>query len=152
MAAGRTERQISVTAAVILCAAFTLLFAGLTRAMVARRHMADDWEGVPLGPLVWINTSVLIISSLVLHVGWRRSAWVLGLVFLGGQTAVWTGLPTAQPGDWFLWVFSILHAALASGGVIALVWAREAGARIFWYFLTGLWVYLMLLFAIWGQP
>lgn len=148
----RTRQQVSATAAWILCASIAMLFAGLTSAMVVRRNMAGDWEGMPLPPLIWVNTSVLIISSLVLHVGWRRSAWVLGIIFLIGQGVVWTELPSSQPGDWFLWVFSLLHAAHTIGGIVALLFAREAGARIYWHFLTGLWIYLMLLFAIWGRP
>jgi cytochrome c oxidase subunit 3 len=147
----RLREQVAATAAWILCGSITMLFVGLTSAMVVRRGMAGDWEGVPLPPAIWVNTSLLIISSLVLHVGWRRSAWILGLIFLAGQAWVWTQLPTAQPGDWFLWVFSVTHALHVIGGIIALNYARESAAKIYWHFLTGLWIYLMLLFAIWGR-
>lgn len=151
MISERIRQQAAATAAWILCGSITMLFAGLTSAMIVRRNMAGDWEGMALPPLIWVNTSILIISSLVLHVHWRRSAWILGIIFLAGQIALWLELPSSQPGDWFLWTFSVTHALHVVGGIIALIWAREAAARIYWHFLTGLWIYLMLLFAIWGR-
>jgi cytochrome c oxidase subunit 3 len=70
-------------------------------------------------------------------------------VFLGVQCfAWWQIVRVTGPGSWFFWTFTGLHALHVLGGLAGFRWARFELARIYWHFVTGLWLYVMLLFLI----
>ena len=96
---------------------------------------------------------------------------VLGLLFLFGQYRVWLDLSAAgvtvasSPGGSFFFLFTVTHAVHVLGGVAALLYIElqalrlqlgpgkrtaVAATRAYWHFLAGLWIYLMLLFTLWG--
>ncbi|HEY2013939.1 MAG TPA: heme-copper oxidase subunit III [Bryobacteraceae bacterium] len=102
---------------------------------------------------------------------WWTAATALGILFLGGQALAWQQLKTAgifvatNPSSSFFYVLTATHAFHLLGGVTALVyvtiqaWRLRLGpakrtvidvTAIFWHFLDGLWLYLMLLFYVWG--
>jgi len=129
-----------------------MCFAAITSAMVVRRSLGPDWSGIPAGWLLWANSAVLLLSGACLELGRVRMALVLGALFLAGQAAVWRGVEVAaSPGNSFLIVFSGMHALHVLGGLAALAFAPLPLSRIYWRFLAGLWIYLMLLFTFWGN-
>ncbi|MFN7924297.1 MAG: hypothetical protein U0Q16_29615 [Bryobacteraceae bacterium] len=135
-----------------LLGAITTMFAAFTSAMVVRRGLGDDWAGIPMPAFVWWNTALLVASSLVLQSGRRILALALGSLFLAGQAWIWSGIRiAATPGDSFFIVFTVVHALHVLGGLVALRWGKLEFARLYWHFLTGLWIYLVLLFALWGN-
>jgi cytochrome c oxidase subunit 3 len=88
---------------------------------------------------------------------------VLGAVFLAGQAVAWhqlrvQGLYLAtSPNSSFFYVLTVLHALHVLGGlagfvytlrrtVNAAVWraATLDAAAVYWHFLAGLWIYLLL--------
>ena len=100
-------------------AAITMSFAAYTSAMVVREGAAADWQHIRLPPLIYLNTLLLLVSSVTLQLGdarvrwgWLRAAsdagsatgvrpeglrWLdltlaLGLLFLVGQVLVWREL------------------------------------------------------------
>jgi cytochrome c oxidase subunit 3 len=101
-----------------------------------------------------------------------RNLWLLttalGLVFVGGQLAAWRQLHAAgvylasNPSSSFFYVFTAAHGVHLLGGVIALLyvafrsWQRSRTtqtvaaevAAVYWHFLDGLWVFLLLLFSL----
>jgi cytochrome c oxidase subunit 3 len=98
-------------------------------------------------------------------------ATALGILFLVGQAYAWYQLKQANifistnPSSSFFYVFTAAHAAHVLGGVTALVWVDVQALRlrlgpakrtmiditaVFWHFLDGLWLFLMLLFYVWG--
>ncbi len=102
---------------------------------------------------------------------WWTAATVLGVLFLVGQSIAWRQLKEAgvyvasNPSSSFFYVLTAAHAFHLLGGVAALVyvdvqaWRLQLGpakrtaidvTAIFWHFLDGLWVYLMVLFYVWG--
>ena len=102
---------------------------------------------------------------------WWTAATVLGVLFLLGQAYVWHELRNAgiyiasNPASSFFYVLTAIHALHLLGGVAALVyvdvqaWRLRLGpakrtvidvSAIFWHFLDGVWLYLMLLFYVWG--
>jgi hypothetical protein len=102
---------------------------------------------------------------------WWSAATVLGILFLAGQAYAWYQLRQAgmfistNPASSFFYVFTAAHAAHILGGVAALVYVDVQALRlrlgpakrtwidvtaIFWHFLDGLWLYLMILFYVWG--
>jgi cytochrome c oxidase subunit 3 len=102
---------------------------------------------------------------------WWTVGTVAGFVFLGGQALAWRQLVDAgvlvatNPSSSFFYLLTAAHAVHLVGGLTALVYVdvqalryrlgprKRTGAEIaalFWHFLDGLWVYLMLLFWYWG--
>src|SRR5215813_8093079 len=98
-----SSRGASFIGIYILIAASTMVFAAFTSAMVVRRGLSGDWIGIHKPPVLWVNTGILLASSVALELA-RRSlrthhrerfnAWwtagtALGLLFLGGQALAW---------------------------------------------------------------
>src|SRR5262245_16368000 len=83
-------------------ATVTMLFAAFASAYVVRRS-GSDWRHVTLPSILWMNTLVLAVSSLVLEAAawngeqrrWRAARVLIGVTlalgvgFLGGQVAAW---------------------------------------------------------------
>lgn len=129
-------------------AAVTMFFAGFTSTYLVRRSQ-PDWEVGPLPWLFWVNTAVLVASSVTVERA-RRAArrgeveaaqrglrWTVGLslVFVAGQAAAWLQLARAgafmatSPHAAFVYLLSGAHAAHVLGGVAALVWALVRARR-----------------------
>ncbi len=150
------ERNRSVTGVMMLLAAVTMFFAAFTSAMVVRRGLSADWLTTPLPPVVWANTGVLAASSVALYYHAMKWTKALGMVFLAGQLEVWRELMAAgiylpsNPSASFFYILTAAHFAHLAGGLIALHFANRQAALLYWHFMTGLWIYVLLLFALWG--
>jgi cytochrome c oxidase subunit III len=180
-----SSRKASFTALFVLLAASTMVFAAFTSAFVVRRGLSDDWVSTPKPPILFVNTIVLLASSIVLEIA-RRSlrsgersrfnAWwsagtLLGILFLVGQAMAWRELKAAgvfvasNPSSSFFYVLTASHAFHLLGGITALIYVAVQALRlslgpakrtaidvsaVFWHFLDGLWIYLMILFYVWG--
>jgi cytochrome c oxidase subunit 3 len=102
---------------------------------------------------------------------WWTIATALGLLFLAGQGVAWYQLKEAgvyvstNPSSSFFYVLTAAHAFHLLGGVAALLYVDVQALRlrlgpakrtaidvtaIFWHFLDGIWLYLMILFYVWG--
>jgi len=102
---------------------------------------------------------------------WWSAGTLLGILFLMGQALAWRELKDAgvfvatNPSSSFFYVLTACHAFHLLGGVTALVYVDVQALRlslgpakrtaidvsaIFWHFLDGLWIYLMILFYVWG--
>ena len=150
------ERNRPVTGVMMLLAAVTTFFAAFTSAMVVRRGLSSDWLTTPLPSVLWANTALLIGSSVALFyraMNWTKS---LGLLFLAGQIEAWRQLMAAgiylptNPSSSFFYILSAAHFAHLVGGLVALQFANRQAAALYWHFMTGLWIYVLLLFALWG--
>jgi cytochrome c oxidase subunit 3 len=146
----------------------TLLFGALSMAYMTTSQRPVDFT-IPWG--FYANTGILLLSSVVLHVGWvrrhragqgliLRPAVLLGLLFLVSQVFAWYqlyahGMDISHSGQKvsFLYLLTGLHAAHLIGGILFLVyvWATYPrkgqqyleSAVFFWHFLGILWVYLL---------
>jgi cytochrome c oxidase subunit III len=180
-----SSRRASFTGLFVLLAASVMVFAAFTSAFVVRRGLADDWTSMEKPPILWVNTVVLLASSVFLDLSrralknrdrskfnlWWSVATGLGILFLLGQAWAWRELKDAgifiatNPASSFFYVLTASHAFHLLGGVAALVYVDVQALRlrlgpakrtaidvsaIFWHFLDGLWVYLMVLFYVWG--
>jgi cytochrome c oxidase subunit 3 len=101
-----------------------------------------------------------------------RNFWMLstalGLLFVGGQLIAWRQLQAAgvflntNPSSSFFYMFTAAHAVHLLGGIAALLFvafrswqnsrttqtvATEVAA-IYWHFMDGLWVFLLLLLSL----
>jgi cytochrome c oxidase subunit 3 len=101
-----------------------------------------------------------------------RNLWALtsglGLIFVAGQLLAWRDLRAegvflaTNPSSSFFYVLTALHGLHLLGGVIALAYValrswqgskvgRATGAEvaaIYWHFMDGLWVFLLLLLTL----
>ena len=134
------SRRASITGLLVLLAASVMLFAAFTSAFFVRRGLSNDWVDTPLPPILWINTGVLVASSIALELaraalrGGRRVAFnrywtgatTLGALFLGGQYLAWRQLNDAgiylatNPSSSFFFVLTCAHAVHLLGGISAL--------------------------------
>lgn len=179
------SRRASFTGLIVLLVASTMVFAALTSAFVMRRGIAEDWTSLPKPPVLFVNTAVLLLSSIVLDLSrralksgnrsrfnlWWTMATALGILFLVGQAYAWRQVNAAgfyiatNPASSFFYLLTASHAAHLLGGVAALVYVDVQALRlrlgpakrtaidvaaIFWHFLDGLWIYLMVLLYVWG--
>lgn len=128
-----------------------MFFMALTSAYLVRKG-AGDWQGIAVPQLLWINTIVLVLSSLtverarkVLGAGsqegfrlWWGVTTLLGLMFLAGQFAAWQQLRAAgvflstNPASSFFYLLSGAHGVHVVGGVLALmvVFTRRSYRRV----------------------
>jgi cytochrome c oxidase subunit 3 len=123
-------------------AAVTMLFAGLSSAYLVRMAL-PDWVIIPKPKLLWLNTAILILSSVTVQWGWmaakRRKlnlvryglslTTMLGIMFVVGQFLVWRKLVAAgiylqtNPASSFFYLLTAMHGLHLIGGILALVWA-----------------------------
>jgi len=129
-------------------AAITMSFAALTSALVVRQGTALDWHHIPLPPILYFNTLVLLASSGTLEFARRRMAayargfetqisepmrWLVitlsfGLLFVAGQYVAWLQLKSeglylaTNPSSSFFYVFTGVHAVHVLGGLCGLIY------------------------------
>lgn len=118
----------------------TMLFAGFTSAYIVRRSAAD-WSPVDLPSILWLNTGLLLLSSVFAEMArraqrrwalpalkrWLTLTLILGILFLGGQFIAWRQLmdrgvfmPTS-PHSSFFYLLTGVHGIHLLGGLIALL-------------------------------
>jgi cytochrome c oxidase subunit 3 len=118
-----------------------MFFMALVSAYVVRKASSNDWIPLRFPALVWLNTAILIASSLTMEVarrrliaakldafrGWWTVTTILGVCFLTGQLIVWRELVrqgvyvATNPASSFFYVFTGAHAVHVVGGVAALL-------------------------------
>jgi cytochrome c oxidase subunit III len=127
----------------VVLASITMTFAAFTSALIVRQGGATDWKHLTLPPILYLNTLVLIASSITLEVGRRQigaymtgprdqtlppSRWLyitlcLGLLFVAGQYVAWLQLRArglylaTNPNSSFFYVLTGIHALHVSGGL-----------------------------------
>jgi cytochrome c oxidase subunit 3 len=123
-----------------------MLFIGFTSAYILRRASAD-WRPLEAPGVLWVNTAVLVLSSLTLERARRRlRGWdlsgaqtgmaatvFLGLAFLAGQVLGWRALQArgvflaTSPHSAFFYLLTGVHGAHLLGG---LLWGLVTIARL----------------------
>lgn len=138
--------QPSSTGIWVGLAAITMTFAAFTSALIVSQGSASEWKHIALPPILYLNTLILLISSLTLEISRRRVAayarhesiirsipllWLaatlcLGLLFVGGQYIAWLQLRSdglylaTNLGSSFFYVLTAVHALHLLGGITAL--------------------------------
>lgn len=154
----------------------TSLFALFISAYTMRMSLAGDWVPLTDPQLLWVNTGLLVLSSVAYH--WTRNMAVAGrgerlkpglllagafaLLFLAGQLLAWSKLAAAgqtvsgNPANAFFYLLTALHGAHLLGGI--WVWARSltrvfggasaASVRLSVELCTVYWHYLLLVWLV----
>lgn len=162
-------------------ASISMMFIGFSSAYIFGLDTHSLWRAMAVPPFVWVNTVILLASSLTLE--WARRApsaeqlklWMsltclLGTAFLAGQLWLWRMLGqqgiylSGNPHSSFFYLLTGTHGVHLLGGMVALVYltARSwsSGTRvpgkislnvtaIYWHFMDGLWIYLLVLLFFW---
>ncbi len=128
-------------------AAITMSFAALTSALIVRQGSALDWRHFTLPPVLYLNSLIIVASSVTLEMSRHRIAtfmggtrdqaarpvrWLyvtlcLGLLFVAGQTFAWMQLRSQGFGlasnvsYSFFYVLTVAHALHVFGGLGGLV-------------------------------
>jgi cytochrome c oxidase subunit 3 len=127
----------------VFLAVVTVLFSLLILAYGSRMEF-EDWRPAPQQTLLWLNTALLVLSSVAMQ--WARIAArrgelegvTVGLVaggafaiaFLGGQLVAWRQLnmmvafDITNPAIGFFYLITALHGLHLLGGLVA--WGRTA--------------------------
>ncbi|HTZ30902.1 MAG TPA: heme-copper oxidase subunit III [Methylomirabilota bacterium] len=128
--------------------AVLMFFMALASAFLVRKGGAD-WAPVRIPALLWLNTAVLVASSITLEMARKRLSrsdeagfrklWLvttlLGVVFLIGQVAAWRILVgqgiylASNPASSFFYIFTGAHALHLLGGVGALIYVARRNFR-----------------------
>jgi cytochrome c oxidase subunit 3 len=136
----------------IALAPILMLFMAFASAYVVRQGLGRDWVAVPVPNLLWVNTLVLLGSSLALErgrrierAGGRGQPWLLftlalGIGFVAGQLAAWrqlgqqgVGLSTT-PYSSFFYLLTGAHGVHLTGGLLGLMaaasWPERGWGRL----------------------
>lgn len=128
-------------------------------------HGGFDWKPMPHPPLLWINTLILVASSVAWEAARRqrmtRAAMIgaaLGVLFLIGQLLLWQHYQAAgyylssNPANAFFYLLTALHGLHIIGGLFAAGRALAAGnmrnvalCAVYWHFLLIIWLVLAAL-------
>jgi cytochrome c oxidase subunit 3 len=130
------------TAILLALVSILVLFLTLSVAFIVLKLTSPVWASVRLPRILWLNTAILIASSLTLELARRRlrdfdlarfrilwrTTLVLGLLFVAGQVIAWWQLVRAgvyiasNQAISFFYVFTAAHALHLLGGIAALLY------------------------------
>jgi cytochrome c oxidase subunit III len=132
----------SSTAIWVVLFAITMMFAALSSALFVRKGSSLDWQGFTLPSILYLNTLLLIASSVTLEVSRRRVASFMGS---GMGMSVSVASPKSQaesPARW-LYITLFLGLLFVVGQYVAWLQLRAEGLYLatnpsssFFYLLT----------------
>jgi cytochrome c oxidase subunit 3 len=128
--------------------AITMTFAALTSALIVRKGSSLDWQTFTLPSILYLNTALLLGSSVTLEIARRRVAtfmggiaipgesparWlhitlVFGLLFVTGQYVAWARLKAeglylaTSPSSSFFYLLTAAHVLHVVGGLVGLLY------------------------------
>ena len=124
----------------VAIAGVVMLFTALASAYIVRSASGNDWLPITMPKVLWLSTTLILISSLTMEVSRRSlkrqsnagySSWLmitvaLGLGFLASQLIAWRQLANqgvymaSNPHSSFFYLFTAAHGVHLLGGILAL--------------------------------
>lgn len=159
----------------VFLAVVTVLFLLLIMAYGSRMEF-EDWRPAPQLSLLWLNTVMLVLSSVAMQ--WARIAirrgeidgvmaglvagGIFAVAFLGGQLLAWRQLSTlvafdiTNPAIAFFYMITALHGLHLLGGLVAWGWTTAnvrrgidvARMRLSVELCTVYWHFLLLVWLV----
>lgn len=144
----------SSSAIYVVLFAITMMFAAFSSALIVRKGSSLDWQTFTLPSILYLNTLILLASSVTLEISRRRVAafmgglkshaesparWlyitlILGLLFVAGQYVAWSQLRgeglylATNPSSSFFYVLTATHVLHVLGGLGGLIYViRKLG-------------------------
>ncbi len=135
-------RRAYYTAMQLGLAGIVMFFMALTSSFLVRKALGNDWVAVGLPQVLWVNTVVLLASSVTVQVArgrlsqgdgasfryWWTMTIGLGLLFLCGQLIAWRQLAeqgvylSSNPNSSFFYLFTAAHGLHLAGGIVGLLY------------------------------
>jgi cytochrome c oxidase subunit 3 len=131
----------------VAMASFTMTFLAFTSAMVVRQGASLDWRHLAIPRILYLNTLILLASSVTLEIARRRhrnvvngaskrsgtlralyATLALGLLFIAGQYMAWLKLKAeglylaTNPSSSFFYLFTAIHGLHVLGGLAGMVY------------------------------
>ena len=130
-------------------AGIVMFFMALTSSFLVRKGLGNDWVAFHFPRILWLNTAILLASSITIQVARRhlhedqRAAfqrwWTvttsLGVLFLAGQFIAWRQLAgqgvflVSNPSSSFFYVLTAAHGLHLLGGILALFYVSHRNWR-----------------------
>lgn len=124
----------------VALAGVAMMFTALTSAYIVRASTSNDWRPLAMPRLLWLSTSLIILSSFTFEVArrtlrsgnesaykrWLLLTVLLGLGFLATQLLAWRQLATqgiylaSSPHSSFFYVLTGAHGVHLLGGILGL--------------------------------
>ncbi len=137
------ERELNGLYGIALIATLTFVtvtFTALVLVFVLRSQNPFNWTRIFLPPILWVDTVLLIASSITFSIGhrklrvndqrgffdWTRYTTALGVLFLVGQLAAWWQILASgqlmrnNPHSSFFFIFSGMHGIHILAGLAGL--------------------------------
>ncbi len=152
----------------------SMLFIALTSAYIVRQGTEAAWTAIAMPDILPANTSLILAGSVAIELArrsrrapgrWLALTLALGAAFLMGQYAAWRELSRAgmylatNPHSSFFYLLTAVHGVHLAGGLAVLAWVRASAppkrerrigtAAIYWHYMGGLWIYLLILLFGW---
>lgn len=128
---------------------FSFFMALISAYIVRRGSPAEDWRVLPVPHVLWLNTAILVASSVTLwhsrnrfiaedesgFIHWWTVTGILGSFFLAGQLIVWRELSSAtihlatNPSGSFFYLLTASHGLLLLAGIAALLLVATMGCQ-----------------------
>ena len=132
----------------IALGSITMLFAAFTSAYIVR-SASEDWIPLEVPPILWLNTAIILLSSVAMEIArrafaasrpaafrkWLLATAILGVLFIAGQAAAWSQLAEqgiylqSHPHSSFFYVLTGVHAVHLLAGVLALFYVLALASR-----------------------
>jgi heme/copper-type cytochrome/quinol oxidase subunit 3 len=142
------RKEASRTALYLLFASIVMFFAALTSVLIIRSGTSDDFHGVPIPRVLWFSTGC--DSRVQLFFCERREPQgdrVRAAVFWwASRSPGFSSSACADRAVGFSGPSASRMPATCSGDSPAFKWARFELARLYWHFVTGLWIYVVVCF------
>jgi cytochrome c oxidase subunit III len=131
----------------VIMASITMTFLAFTSAMVVRQGSSLDWRHLELPRILYLNTVILLASSLTLEMARRRyrtalfaaeqqagtlralyATLALGLLFIAGQYIAWLQLKAeglylaTNPSSSFFYLLTAVHGLHVLGGLAGITY------------------------------
>jgi cytochrome c oxidase subunit 3 len=115
----------SLTGVWVGIAAITMSFAAFTSALVARQGAATDWLHFQLPPILYLNTLVLLVSSVTFDWSRRR------ILAVTAPAEDEPGAALARPPEGLVWLYVTLALGLLFIGGQLVAWRNLAAQGLF---------------------
>ena len=132
----------------IALGSITMLFAAFTSAYIVR-SASEDWIPLEVPPILWLNTAIILLSSVAMEIArrafaasrpvafrkWLLATAILGVLFIAGQVVAWSQLAEqgiylqSHPHSAFFYVLTGVHAVHLLAGVLALFYVLALASR-----------------------
>jgi cytochrome c oxidase subunit 3 len=124
----------------VAMASVVMLFTALVSSYIVRAASGDDWRPLTMPRVLWLSTTLIIVSSVTLEVSrhalkrqqnaaygrWLVGTAVLGVGFLGSQLLAWRQFVrqgvyiASNPHSSFFYLLTAAHGIHLAGGILAL--------------------------------